>query len=81
MLYNIFFSAKGTTEICAACIGRGLNMEMKPCNWFDMPCNEPLEISSDDVLLFSMPVYGGFIPQVCAHMAKNLKGEDRKSVV
>lgn len=81
MLYNIFFSAKGTTEICAACIGRGLNMEMKPCNWFDMPCNEPLEISSDDVLLFSMPVYGGFIPQVCAHMAKNLKGDYTPAVI
>lgn len=35
MLYNIYFSAKGTTETCAACIGRGLNMEMKPYNWTD----------------------------------------------
>lgn len=81
MLHNIFFSAKGTTEICAACIGRGLNIEMKPCNWFDMPCNELLEISGNDVLLFSMPVYGGFIPQVCAHMAKNLKGDHTPAVI
>ena len=45
MLHSIYFSAKGTTETCAACIGRGLNMEMKPYNRFDTPCTEPLEIS------------------------------------
>lgn len=73
MLYNIYFSAKGTTEICAACIGQGLSMEMKPYNWLETPCNELLEIPQGDVLLFSMPVYGGFIPQICAHMAENLK--------
>ncbi len=81
MLHNIYFSAKGTTKICAACIGQGLNMEVKPYNWFDTPCNELLEIPKDDVLLFSMPVYGGFIPQICAHMAENLKGNNTLAVI
>lgn len=80
-LHNIYFSAKGTTEICAACIGQGLNMEMKPYNWFDKPCHEPLEISNDDVLLFSMPVYGGFIPTLCTDMVKNLKGEHTPAII
>lgn len=81
MLYNIYFSAKGTTEICAACIGQGLSMEMKPYNWLETPCNELLEIPQGDVLLFSMPVYGGFIPQICAHMAENLKGDNTPAVI
>ena len=28
-----------------------------------------------------MPVYGGFIPQVCAHMEKNLKGDYTPAVI
>ena len=75
ILHNIYFSAKGTTEMCAGCISQGLNLQMKPYNWFEKPCNELLEISSEDVLLFSMPVYGGFIPQSCAKMAKKYEGQ------
>ena len=40
-----------------------------------------LEISSEDVLLFSMPVYGGFIPQSCAKMARNLKGSNTPAII
>ncbi len=40
-LHNIYFSAKGTTEICAACIVHGLNMEMKPYKGdFEKMCSE-----------------------------------------
>ena len=81
ILHNIYFSAKGTTEMCAGCIGQGLNLQMKPYNWFEKPCNELLEISSEDVLLFSMPVYGGFIPQSCAKMARNLKGSNTPAII
>ena len=81
ILHNIYFSAKGTTEICAGCIGQGLNMEMKPYNWLNQPCNELLEISHDDVLLFSMPVYGGFIPQICTNMVRNLKGNHTPAII
>ena len=81
ILHNIYFSAKGTTEMCAGCIGQGLNLQMKPYNWFKKPCNELLEISGEDVLLFSMPVYGGFIPQPCAKMAKNLKGNNTSAII
>ena len=63
ILHNIYFSAKGTTEMCAGCIGQGLNLQMKPYNWFEKPCNELLEISGEDVLLFSMSVYGAFIAE------------------
>lgn len=40
-----------------------------------------LEIFSEDVLLFSMPVYGGFIPQSCAKMARNLKGSNTPAII
>lgn len=56
-------------------------MEMKSYNWINTPCNELLEIPKDDVLLFSMPVYGGVIPQLCAHMAENIKGDNTLAVI
>lgn len=42
ILHNIYFSAKGTIEMCAGCIGQGLNLQMKPYNWFEKPCNEKI---------------------------------------
>lgn len=80
-LYNIYFSAKGTTEICAHYIWQKMNMEMELYNWFRCPCNDTLEISKKDVLLFSMPVYGGYIPKHCADMAKNLKGHNTPAII
>lgn len=41
-MHNIYFSAKGTTKMCAGCIGQGLNLQMKPYNWFEKPCNEKI---------------------------------------
>lgn len=81
VLHNVYFSAKGTTEICAEYIGSNLNMEVKSYNWCSDPCKTALEIPSEDILLFSMPVYGGFIPQICVHMAENLKGNNSPAVI
>lgn len=81
MLYNIYFSAKGTTERCALKIAEGLGLETKSINWLRMPAREELEIGAADVLLFSMPVYGGFIPRHCADMAKYLKGHGGAAII
>lgn len=81
ILHSIYFSAKGTTEKCADCIGHGMNLETKSYNWFREPCSDILEIPDDDVLLFSMPVYGGYIPQLCADMAKFLKGSGTPAII
>lgn len=81
LLHNIYFSAKGTTEMCAECIGTNLRLEMKVYNWCIEPCQAPLKISGEDVLLFSMPVYGGFIPEGCANMAERLEGDNTPAII
>lgn len=81
ILYNIYFSARGTTELCAEYIGTKLNMKMETYNWCSDPCETQLEVSSEDILLFSMPVYGGFIPQICVHMAEKLKGSHTPAII
>ncbi|HIU87368.1 MAG TPA: EFR1 family ferrodoxin [Candidatus Avilachnospira avistercoris] len=81
MLYNVYFSAKGTTERCALKIAEAMGLEAKSINWLRMPAREELEIGAADVLLFSMPVYGGFIPKHCADMAKYLKGHGGAAII
>ena len=81
VLHNIYFSAKGRTKTCAECISAEIDMETKTYNWLKNSCNDLLEIPNEDVLLFCMPVYGGFIPQICAHMANNLKGNDTPAII
>lgn len=81
MLYNIYFSAKGTTERCALKIAEAMGNETKSINWLREPIREELEIGAEDVLLFSMPVYGGFIPKHCADMAKYLKGHGGAAII
>lgn len=81
MLHNIYFSGKGTTKFCAEWIGEHLHRETKIYNWFAHPCIQPLEIPEADVLLLSMPVYGGFIPQICVQMAEKLKGNNTPAII
>lgn len=81
MLHNIYFSARGTTRTCAEWIGKGLDMEMVSYDWLRQPCTEPMKISGDDVLLFSMPVYGGYIPKLCKDMAVNLEGNHTPAII
>ncbi len=53
--------------MCAVfCNGQGLNLQMKPHNWFEKPCNELLKFPVKMGKETSMPAYGGFIPQSCA---------------
>ena len=80
-LYNIYFSAKGTTKLCAGFIGERLGMKMEETNWLKKPGSSSLELAEDDVLLFTMPVYGGFIPKLCADMAENLKGNGTPAII
>lgn len=81
ILHNIYFSAKGTTKICAEHIAKNLHMTTSSSNWLTSPCDIPTELGENDVLLFSMPVYGGFIPQICARMADNLKGNNTPAII
>ena len=81
LLHNIYFSAKETTKIYAELIGENLNIEMKMYDWFNTPCNNIIEIPQKDILLLSMPVYGGFIPKICVPMVEKLKGNSTPAII
>lgn len=80
-LHNIYFSAKGTTKLCADCIADELGMERTDYDWLTAEEPETTEIPSEDVLLFSMPVYGGYIPKLCADRTTVLKGNHTPAII
>lgn len=81
MLHNVFFSAKGTTKLCADCIADGLGLDRKDYDWLTASEPEKTVIPAEDVLLFSMPIYGGFIPKMCAERAASLEGSRTPAVI
>ena len=81
MLHTIYFSGKGTTRACAEYIGQLLDREIQTYDWLRQPCDKEQEMMEDDVLLFSMPVYGCFIPYICAGMARHLKGNHTPAIL
>lgn len=67
VLHNVYFSGKGTTKACADCIASEMGMEVNEYNWLTPAAvQEKIQIPAGEALLFSMPVYGGFIPHICA---------------
>lgn len=81
-IYNIYFSAKGTTEKCAELMAARLGTPAGSFNWLDAAAREKtIEVPDDGALLFSMPVYGGFIPKLCAEAAEKLKGRGVPAVI
>ena len=82
VLHNVYFSGKGTTKACADCIASEMGMEVNEYNWL-IPADEreKMNIPQEDVLLFSMPVYGGFIPHICAERVSTLEGNHTPAVI
>ena len=82
ILHSVYFSGKGTTKVCADCIASELGMETKEYNWL-LPASgeEKIWIPAEDALLFSMPVYGGFIPHICAERVSGLEGSRTPAVI
>lgn len=81
-LYNVYFSAKGTTKKCAQHIAEGLGLPLAAeYNWLRREERKNVVIGKEDALLFCMPVYGGFIPQFCAELAAGLKGCGTPAVI
>ena len=50
-------------------------------NWLWEAHRKPLRMTRNDVLLFSMPVYGGYIPAFCAELVKKLQGQDTPAII
>ena len=79
VLHNVYFSGKGTTKACADCIASEMGMEVKEHDWLTPAAvQEKIQIPAGEALLFSMPVYGGFIPHICAERVSTLEGITRR---
>ena len=81
ILHSVYFSAKGTTRLCADCIAEGLNLEKRDYDWLTASEPEKTAIPTEDALLFSMPVYGGFIPGLCAERVRSLEGDHTPAII
>lgn len=81
MLYNVYFSARGTTKACADCVAENMKQETVSLNWLHPADRKPLELSQSDVLLLSMPVYAGVIPYFCAELTELLHGNGTSAIV
>ena len=72
MTYEVYFSAFNGTNICSMTLASAFPGDVRRYNWRRQDEREALHLGPDDVLLFSMPVYGGFIPQLCVPLAQEL---------
>lgn len=81
MTYNIYFSATDTTSLYANTIARTVSNHCENINWLDGASRKPLDLAKDDILVFSMPVYGGFIPALCAKAMEGLHGNGTKAII
>ncbi len=81
MLYNIYFSAKGTTKKCADFVVQKISKEIKTFNWLSIEERVSVDMLTQDVLLFSMPVYGGYIPQICLEPIQKLHGQNTPAII
>lgn len=80
-LHNIFFSGKGTTAACGHWIKNAMGLPAKTQDWLKKAPSGPVDIPAEDVLLLSMPVYGGFIPPICTPWVAQLRGHGTPAVI
>lgn len=81
LLYNVYFSAKGTSKVCAQCIREAIGLESRAYPWLRQPPTGPVDIPAEDALLLSLPVYGGWIPRICLPWVEQLRGHDTPAVI
>ena len=81
MLYDVHFSARGTTERYAKAFTDAFRKDALSFNWLRKEERKSLSLSPDDELLLSMPVYGGYIPHVCEELMSLLDGDDTPAII
>ena len=81
MICNVYFSGRGTTKRYAEAMAEGTGKIAVSYDWRKQEERIPLTFSHDDLLLFSMPVYGGFIPRFTAELIPLLKGSSTPAVI
>ena len=80
-VHDIHFSARGTTASYARAVCTSIGLPTISSNWLRREERREVDISHDDLLVFSMPVYGGFIPALCRDSAVLLQGHDTPAII
>lgn len=81
MLHSIYFSAKGTVKLYAEMVGRKIDAKVQEINWLNPDNRRNVDIPKEDALLFTMPVYGGFIPKDCLSGIDGLTGHGTPAII
>ena len=83
MVHCVYFSACGTVSSYVHAYVSGLpgQTDARFLNWAGREDRIPLELEHDDILVFAMPVYGGFIPSFCAALVPLLHGSSTPAAV
>lgn len=79
-LNNIFFSPSGTTEKVSKMISEIFSDNPKQINLLKTPILTENTFSENEVVVVSMPVFAGRIPQICVPQLKNLKGNGTPAI-
>ena len=83
VVHCVYFSACGTVSSYVHAYVSGLPGQTgaRFQNWAGREDRIPLELEHDDILVFAMPVYGGFIPSFCAALVSLLHGSSTPAAV
>ncbi|NLY20892.1 MAG: 4Fe-4S binding protein [Tissierellia bacterium] len=73
---NVYFSPGGTTEKIGREISKRVSNSYDDVDLLREVVEENITFTKDDLLIVSMPVFAGRIPQLCISQLKKLKGND-----
>lgn len=78
---TIFFSATGTTKKIIKTIENGIGI--KETEQFDITCgfDHAINIPSDTLAIFGIPVYSGRVPQIAAENLKKFSGNGTPAII
>lgn len=80
MLYNIYFSPTGSTMAAAEQIISAFDCDKKTID-LCKEISEEINIDSDSIAVFSVPCYGGRVPETASDRLKKIKGENIPAII
>lgn len=80
-LTYVYFSATATTSKCVETVGRAIGLpEVNNINLADDVNFKIPDFSTEDVVIFGTPVYGGRLPVIVAEVFRHIKGNGATAI-
>ena len=80
LIYNICFSPTGSTMAAAEQITEALGCDKKTVD-LCKEISEEINIAGDNTAVFSVPCYGGRVPETALDRLKKIKGENTQAII